>query len=96
MLNKIKMLLGITDTSKDNLLTVLIESASNEALNYTHNDDLQSLEHCICSMVVYQYNRLGTEGVDSEDYSGVSFNYSTDYPENIIRQLKAYRKLRVC
>ena len=44
-------------------------------------------------MVAYNYNRLGTEGLDSEGYSGVSFNYSADYPEPIIRALKAKRKL---
>nr|DAT70848.1 MAG TPA: Head Tail Connector Protein [Caudoviricetes sp.] len=47
----------------------------------------------IISMVVYKYNRLGTEGLDSEGYSGVSFGYSTDYPESIMRALKSQRKL---
>jgi len=93
MLNKIKMLLGITDNSKDELLTLLLESATQEAINYTHNDNLADMGNCICQMVVYSYNRLGTEGVSAEDYSGVSFTYSNDYPESIMRQLKSHRKL---
>jgi len=95
MLNKIKLLLGLTDTSKDELITLLLESATEEVINYTHNDDLAGMGNCICQMVVYNYNRIGTEGLNSESYSGVNFNYSQSYPEGIMSQLKAHRKLQV-
>lgn len=93
MLEKIKTLLGITDSEKDDLLTVLLEQAIEEAIAYTHNENLMVLESAIVKMVVYNYNRLGTEGVDSEGYSGVSFSYSTDYPESIQRVLRAHRRV---
>ena len=93
MLTNIKLLLNITDNSKDSLLQVLINSAINEVLNYTHNENaIEDLGATIIDMVVFKYNRLKTEGVDSESYSGVSFNYSADYPEAIMRSLRAYRK----
>ena len=44
-------------------------------------------------MVVYNYNRIGTEGLNSESYSGTSYNYTTDYPEQILKMLKRYRKI---
>ena len=94
MLEKIKILLGINDSSKDELLTVLLDQAIEEAENYTHNNCLTGLESTICRMVVYNYNRISTEGVNSESYSGVSYSYSADYPENIMRVLKAHRKIR--
>ena len=96
MLEKIKILLGINDSSKDELLTVLLDQAIEEAENYTHNNCLTGLESTICRMVVYNYNRMSTEGVNSESYSGVSYSYSADYPENIMRVLKAHRKIRLC
>ncbi len=96
MLEKIKILLGINDSSKDELLTVLLDQAIEEAENYTHNNCLTGLESTICRMVVYNYNRISTEGVNSESYSGVSYSYSADYPENIMRVLKAHRKIRLC
>ena len=96
MLEKIKILLGINDSSKDELLTVLLDQAIEEAENYTHNNCLTGLESTICRMVVYNYNRTSTEGVNSESYSGVSYSYSADYPENIMRVLKAHRKIRLC
>lgn len=92
MLPKIKVLLGISDASKDQLLLILIQQALEEAHNYTHNNCIP--DSIICEMVVYKYNRLGTEGVDSENYSGVSFNYSSDYPEGVMRHLKSFRKVR--
>lgn len=94
MLNKIKVLLGLAnDTTKDNLLNVLIEQAIDEAMNYTHNEHIEELSSAICSMVVYNYNRIGTEGVNSESFSGVNYSYANDYPESIMRQLRAHRKV---
>lgn len=96
MLSNIKILLSISDTSKDALLNLLIARCIEEFINYTHNDDTTNVQNLIISMVIYNYNRLGSEGVSSEGYSGVSFGYSSEYPENIMRELKANRKLQVC
>lgn len=93
MLEKVKLLLGIADNTKDDLLTLLIEQAVEEAIIYTHNECVDELNTSIIQMVVYKYNRIGTEGVDSEGYSGVSFQYTSDYPENIMRGLRAKRKV---
>lgn len=94
MLENIKLLLGLTDDdSKDAILMVLIERAINEAKNYTHNDSIVGYENVINDMVIYQFNRLGTEGLDAETYSGVKFEYSADYPESILRQLRSHRKV---
>ena len=93
MLEKVKLLLGITDNSKDDLLTFLIEQAIEEVMAYTHLDCVDELNTTIVKIVVYNYNRLGTEGLSSEGYSGVSFNYTEDYPAPIVRALKAKRKL---
>ena len=94
MLEKIKILLGISDTSKDELITVLIEQAIDEAINFTNNNDINELKTAVQAMVVYNYNRLGTEGLNSETFSGNNYSYSADYPESILRQLRAQRVLR--
>ena len=93
MLENLKMLLNINDNTKDDLLTFLIEQAREEAMAYTHLDCVDELSTIILRMCVYNYNRLGTEGLGSEGYSGVSFNYTEDYPAPIVRALKAKRKL---
>lgn len=92
MLEQIKTLLGLDD-SKDDILSLLIEQATEEALAYTHQSNPNELFTAIVKMVVYTYNRLGTEGVDAEGYSGVSFTYSSDYPDSIMRILRSKKKL---
>lgn len=94
MLRKLKALLGITDNSKDELLRILLDMTVEEVVNYTHNYELDKLENVIIKIAIWQYNRMGTEGVDSENYSGVSFSYSTNYPDSIIKQLQAYRRIK--
>lgn len=95
MLKKLKLLLGITDNSQDELLRILLDYTTEEVVNYTHNNRLDVLENVIVYVACWKYNSLGTEGVDAENYSGVSFTYSNDYPDNIKKQLQAYRKIQV-
>lgn len=96
MLERIKLLLNITDDSKDALLNELIDNATEFAQNYINNDDaLDNLTGTIIAMVIYDYNRMGTEGLTSENYSGMSFGYTAGYSDDIMKQLRRYRKVRV-
>lgn len=94
MLRKLKLLLNITDTSKDELLRILLDFTEEEAVNYTHNNDLDKLENVILSIAIWKYNRLGSEGLNSENYSGVAFSYLNEYPDSIIKQLQSYRRMK--
>ena len=95
-LQRVKTLLNITDTSKDALLTELISDAEEFAKTYCNNADVVSLVGAaIVQMVVYAYNRIGSEGLNSENYSGVSFSYTVGYPDDILKQLRQYRKVGV-
>lgn len=50
MLDKLKMLLNISDSSKDDLLTFLIEQAIEEAMAFTHNECVEELSTIIIKM----------------------------------------------
>ena len=96
LLERINTLLNISDGSKDALLNELIENAREFAQNYINNDAaLDNLNGTIIAMVIYDYNRMGTEGLTSENYSGVSFGYASGYSDDIMKQLRRYRKVRV-
>ncbi len=92
MLENIKTLLGLTDNSKDQILQLLINLATDDAISKTGCSDEKELQSVITEMVIYKYNRLGTEGLNSESYSGISYNYSSDYPESILSALSAIKK----
>ena len=55
MLTKVKVLLGIADNTKDDLLEILIDQTINEVVEYTHDARCGCiLENIICEMVVYK------------------------------------------
>ncbi len=100
MLNAVKKLLGIDlfDSSKDEQLSVIIEIAQNEAMEFcnlkTNEEFSEGLKTAVIQMAVFKYNRLGTEGLNSESYAGASYNYSDEYPNSIKNILLRNRKLR--
>lgn len=96
MLDNIKLLLGLADDSKDELLEALITYAVEDAVLISRNKNIrEENEGIIVRMVIYNYNRLGSEGLTSETYSGVSYSYANNYPEDILYMLKSRGKLRV-
>ena len=96
ILERVKLLLNITDTSKDALLGELISDAEEFAKTYCNNADVvSSVGAAIVQMVIYAYNRIGSEGLTSENYSGVSFAYTEGYPDDILKQLRRFRKIGV-
>lgn len=94
MIYTIKLLLGISDTSKDDLLTALLNDTIEEVQTYIRSYDLDGLESVINQIVVIKYNRLTSEGLSSESYNGASFGYLSDYPESIQKALKAKRRVQ--
>lgn len=87
IIDNVKVLLGLTDDTKDNLLNILLAQAEEDAKLITNRDRLFGIDTILEKMVVYLYNRLGTEGLDSESYSGASYHYSGDYPADILKAL---------
>lgn len=95
MLNEIKLLLGLTENDKDELLELLIDAAIEDAIAITGNEDIvDDLPHTIAKMVVFNYNRLGTEGLTSESYSGVKYDYAAKYSDDILSMLDTKSKKR--
>ena len=78
--------------AKDDLIEVLIDGAVEDAVAITGNKYIQDeLPNTIVKMVVYNYNRLGTEGLENESYSGVTYNYLDGYPQDILNTLNKKR-----
>jgi len=83
ILSQIKILLGITDTSKDSLLNLLISIAIDKALRtiYPFEEDFDSLvlatkyNYWIVQAVQQMYQALGSEIVASYSENGLSISY---------------------
>ena len=79
MLNRIKLRLGLDDYSQDALLLELLNGAQDAICLYTEEDELPSmLETTAVLLTVDCYNRLGTEGMKSENKGSLSQSFYDD------------------
>lgn len=96
MVEKLKLLIGIKidDTSKDALLSILLEQATSELKQYCYREQLPvEANNVIIDMAVVKYNLLGTEGLSSQSYSGMNEAYA-NYPPQLIKSMNRYRKVK--
>lgn len=92
LLNRIKILLGIT--GNDELLYEIIELIKLKILSYLNIDELpRELEYILIELSIERYNRIGSEGLNSESSDGVNFTYNNGdmldkYKEDLNRYIK--------
>ena len=80
----------------DSKLSEIIDDVTIEVLANTNQTILNAqLESAVISLSVIAVNRLGTEGLASEGYSGVSTSYLDDVPPRVASILNANRRLGV-
>ena len=94
-LEKLKIRLGIKDDKQDELLTMLLEDAESEILDFTNrNVLLPKMEGLQRELAIIYYNRMNDEGISSRSEGAISVSYSTEIPGNIKDRLKAYKLLK--
>ena len=78
----------------DDKLQAIIDDITLEVLADTNQSKLNAqLESAVISLSVIAVNRLGTEGLASEGYSGVSTSYLDEVPPRVVSILNANRRL---
>lgn len=95
MLERIKLLLSIADDEQDELLSTLIVLCQEEAYIYCNLEEYDSkLDFIVTQMVIERFNRIGSEGLESQNHSGVSSAYTNFYSDKVMRFLNKHRKVR--
>ena len=83
----------ILTKNTDGLVVELIfENVKKEIEHYIKKPYEDALESIAVEMAVIKLNRLGSEGLASQGYSGVSETYLEDYPISILRCLDSHKK----
>jgi hypothetical protein len=96
MLDNIKTLLGITGSTKDSLITLLISMVNEEILNYCNLTEVPAgLTNTAIQMVIIKYNRIGNEGIQSQSFNGAGESFTDSYPAWIISSLNRYRRIKL-
>ena len=94
MLEKIKLCLT-NNTYTDELINLFIEDTITEIKVYCNREDIDTeLESVIRRIVIIKLNRLGSDGLASQSFSGVSESFIDGYPQDIVSILNRKRKLK--
>ena len=96
MIEEIKILLGDAANSfTDAQIGLCAKLALAEVEAYCNRTIDFELEAVAQRIAIIKLNRLNTEGLASQSYSGVSENYVDGYPADILAVLNRKRKIKV-
>lgn len=96
MLEKLKLLLGDAAAAyTDAQLELALEMAQQEAAAYTNRAIDDDLLLIALKMAVVKLNRMNTEGLTGQAFSGVNENYIDGYPADIMMMLNRKRKVKL-
>ena len=89
LIEEVKLLTNKTD---ENLISLILNKSIKEVEIYTNEKYNEKFNNVVVDIAVIKLNKLGTEGLVSQSYSGVSEVYIDDYPTYILNQLNKLKK----
>ena len=96
MIEEIKLLLGEAASNySDAQISLCLKMALAEVEAYCNRTADMELELIAQKIAIIKLNRMNTEGLASQAYSGVSENYIDGYPAEILTVLNRKRKIKV-
>lgn len=96
MLEDIKVMLGEAASNyTDAQISLCIKHATAEVKSYCARELDEELELCAQKIAIIKLNRLNSEGLASQGYSGGSETYIDGYPAEITAVLNRKRKIKV-
>lgn len=96
MIEDIKVMLGDAATNfSDAQISLCVKQSTAEVESYCNRTLDAELESVVERLAVIKLNRMNTEGLASQSYSGVSESYVDGYPDDILKVLNRKRKIKV-
>lgn len=96
MIEEIKILLGDAAANySDALIGLCAKQALAEVEAYCKREADYELEVIAERIAIIKLNRINTDGLASQSFSGVSENYIDGYPADILAVLNRKRKIKV-
>lgn len=91
MLDDLKLMLGIKDSSQDDLLELVINNVTQRLCILIGEKELPSeLEYIVSEVSVIRFNRIGSEGYASHSVEGESMSWSDDDFAGYANEIQAY------
>ena len=96
MIEEIKLLLGDAAANySEAQINLALKMAISEVEEYCNRELDAALELVAEKIAVIKLNRINTEGLASQSYSGVSESYIDGYPQEILTVLNRKRKIKI-
>lgn len=96
MLDELKLMLGDAAAAyTDAQLELALRLAQQEAAAYCNRELDDDLLLIASRMAIVRLNRMNTEGLASQGFSGVNESYINGYPEEIMMLLRKKRKVKM-
>lgn len=96
MIEEVKLMLGDAAVNySDAQIGLAMKMALAEVQGYCNRELDYELEIIAERIAIIKLNRIGTEGLTSQSYSGVSESYINGYPADIMQVLNRKRRIKV-
>ena len=96
MIEEIKLMLGDSASNySDEQIGLAVKQAMAEVEGYCRRELDYELEICAQKIAIIKLNRMNTEGLASQSYSGVSESYIDGYPAELVAVLNRKRKIKI-
>lgn len=96
MVNDIKLMLGESASNfSDDLISLYYKQSLAEVEDYCRREADATLEMIADRIAVIKLNRHHSEGLTSQNFSGISESYLDGYPADIQAMLDRKRKIKV-
>ena len=92
MLEELKLLLGISDSSLDDKLNLIVRLTMSrlKVLLGGAEEIPESLQYIITEVAVIRFNRIGSEGISSHGVEGESLSFTDDDFSGYRAEIQAY------
>lgn len=95
MLEDVKLLLGIDCDDRDDLLNLLINTASIQLLNKLKViGDIkiipEELRYIVIELVIIRFNKIGSEGIQTENVEGYTATYTSTELSQYNDEIQSY------
>lgn len=91
-LEMMKLILGIEDDEKDSVLLAIINIQTNAVLTEIGTEELPTqLEYIVTETAIARYNRIGSEGLKSENIDVIGQTFLVDLLEPYAKTLKSFK-----
>ena len=86
----------LCNSDNEPLINLLINDCKQFAVEYCNlKEYTEALNPVVKMMVCERFNKLGSDGINSKNYSGISESYSNDFSTAIYKGLNKHRVIKM-